>query len=91
MTSAVAKLKVEGEYGSIYCDTIWEVQQLPVYTGSGPPLNLPRPLKHRHESKHCMRDYGALLLRLWSSKGPISFFFFTMKCLSEMRLKDDDS
>ena len=51
MTSEVAKLKVKGEYGSIYCDTIPEVQQLPVYTGSGPPLNLPWSLKHRHESK----------------------------------------
>ena len=58
------KLKVEGEYGSIYCDTIPEVQQLPVCTGSGPPLNLPRPLKHRRESKQLHEGLWSIVLEI---------------------------
>lgn len=64
ISAAAAKLKVEGEYGSIYCDTIREVQQLPVYTGSGPPLNLPRPLKHRQESKQLHEGLWSIALEI---------------------------
>lgn len=62
MTSTVAKLEVEGEDGSIYCDTIPEVWQLPVYTGSGPPLNFPQPLKHRHGSKQLHEGLWSIVL-----------------------------